>query len=146
MNVVYLIWQKRSAAIFSYVFWRSEKIIILYKVFKLRLLWTVTFSDCISAKSEKIPISRREVSCWSGSTRIEGLKRPLKFTLIQQIIFPVNVLCGLGFLGNSVLEKFPKYLNSLANTGENVQKWTRVFSTRRWVILVTRMRRKKRRK
>ena len=30
----------------------------------------------------------------------------------------------------------------LTDTGENVQKWTRVFSTRRWVILVTRTRRK----
>ena len=34
----------------------------------------------------------------------------------------------------------------LTDTGENVQKWTRVFSTRRWVILVARTRRKKRRK
>ena len=32
---------------------------------------------------------------------------------------------------------------SLTDTGENVQKWTRVFSTRRWVILVARTRRKK---
>ena len=32
----------------------------------------------------------------------------------------------------------------LTDTGENVQKWTRVFSTRRWVILVARTRRKKR--
>ena len=31
----------------------------------------------------------------------------------------------------------------LTDTGENVQKWTRIFSTRRWVILVARMRRKK---
>ena len=31
----------------------------------------------------------------------------------------------------------------LTDTGENVQKWTRVFSTRRWVILVARTRRKK---
>ena len=30
------------------------------------------------------------------------------------------------------------------DTGENVQKWTRVFSTRRWVILVARTCRKKR--
>ena len=34
----------------------------------------------------------------------------------------------------------------LTDTGENVQKWTRVFSTRRRVILVARTRRKKRRK
>ena len=34
----------------------------------------------------------------------------------------------------------------LTDTGENVQKWTRVFSTRRWVIHVARARRKKRRK
>ena len=34
--------------------------------------------------------------------------------------------------------------NFLTYTGENVQKWTRVFSTRRWVILVARTRRKKR--
>ena len=33
---------------------------------------------------------------------------------------------------------------TLTDTGENVQKWTRVFSTRRWVILVARTRRKKR--
>ena len=32
----------------------------------------------------------------------------------------------------------------LIDTGENVQKWTRVFSTRRWVILVARTGRKKR--
>ena len=32
----------------------------------------------------------------------------------------------------------------LTDTGETVQKWTRVFSTRRWVILVARTRRKKR--
>ena len=31
----------------------------------------------------------------------------------------------------------------LTDTGENVQKWTRVFSTRRWVILVVQTRRKK---
>ena len=37
-----------------------------------------------------------------------------------------------------------KYL--LTDTGENVQKWTRVFSTRRWVILVARTRRKKEKK
>ena len=30
----------------------------------------------------------------------------------------------------------------LTDTGENVQKWTRVFSTRRWVILVAQTRRK----
>ena len=35
---------------------------------------------------------------------------------------------------------------SSTDTGENVKKWTRVFSTRRWVILVARTRRKKRRK
>ena len=33
---------------------------------------------------------------------------------------------------------------SLTDTGENVQKWTRVFSTRRWVILVARTRRENR--
>ena len=32
----------------------------------------------------------------------------------------------------------------LTDTGENVQKWTRVFSTRHWVRLVARTRRKKR--
>ena len=32
----------------------------------------------------------------------------------------------------------------LTDTGKNVQKWTRVFPTRRWVILVARTRRKKR--
>ena len=35
-------------------------------------------------------------------------------------------------------------LVSFTNTGENVQKWTRVVSTRRWVILVARTRQKKR--
>ena len=44
-----------------------------------------------------------------------------------------------------------KRLNSnknsyLTDTGENVQKWTRLISTRRWVVLVARMSRKKRRK
>ena len=34
----------------------------------------------------------------------------------------------------------------LTDTGENVKKLTRVFSTRRWVILVARMRRKKEKK
>ena len=38
----------------------------------------------------------------------------------------------------------PEILASLTDTGENVQKWTRVFSTRRRVILVARTRRKKR--
>ena len=33
---------------------------------------------------------------------------------------------------------------TLTDTGDNVQKWTRVFSTRRWVILVARTRRKQR--
>ena len=32
----------------------------------------------------------------------------------------------------------------LTDTGEKVQKWARVFSTRRWVILVARTRRKNR--
>ena len=32
---------------------------------------------------------------------------------------------------------------ALTDTGENVQKWTRVFSTRHWVILVARTCRKK---
>ena len=36
-----------------------------------------------------------------------------------------------------------KFLVTLTDTAENVQKWTRVFSTRRWVILVARTRRKK---
>ena len=35
---------------------------------------------------------------------------------------------------------------SLTDTGENVQKWTRLFSTQRWVILVARTRRKKEKK
>ena len=35
-------------------------------------------------------------------------------------------------------------IRTLTDTGENVQKWTRVFSTRRWVRLVARTRRKKR--
>ena len=39
-----------------------------------------------------------------------------------------------------------KFQIRLTDTGENVQKWTRVFSTRRWVILVARTRRKKERK
>ena len=34
----------------------------------------------------------------------------------------------------------------LIDTGENVQKWTRVFSTRRWILLVARTRRKKEKK
>ena len=40
--------------------------------------------------------------------------------------------------------KFKNLLYYSTDTGENVQKWTRVFSTRRWVILVARTRRKKR--
>ena len=35
---------------------------------------------------------------------------------------------------------------SLTDTGEMVQKWTRVFSALRWVILVARTRRKKKKK
>ena len=35
---------------------------------------------------------------------------------------------------------------TLTDTGENVQMWTRVFSTRRWVILVAWTRRKKKQK
>ena len=38
------------------------------------------------------------------------------------------------------------FKKKLTDTGVNVQKRTRVFSTRRWVILVARTRRKKRRK
>ena len=34
----------------------------------------------------------------------------------------------------------------LTDTGEKVQKWTRLFPTRRWVILVARMRREKKKK
>ena len=36
--------------------------------------------------------------------------------------------------------------DELTDTGENVKKWTRVFSTRCLIILVARTRRKKRRK
>ena len=43
---------------------------------------------------------------------------------------------------------FKSYLQGtyllVTKTGENVQKWTRIFSSRRWVILVARTRRKKR--
>ena len=44
--------------------------------------------------------------------------------------------------------RFKPYVlkSTLTDTGENVQKWTRLFSTRRWVILVAWTRRKKRRK
>ena len=48
-----------------------------------------------------------------------------------------------------VIYFFPiSHLNfrTFTDTSENVQKWTRVSSTRRWVILVARTRRKKRRK
>ena len=48
------------------------------------------------------------------------------------------------------LEPQPKYMyvkiRVLSNTGESVQKWTRIFSTRRWVIFVARTRRKKKKK
>ena len=44
----------------------------------------------------------------------------------------------------SVLLTIGRIYVKLTDTGENVQKWTRVFSTRRRVILVARTRRKKR--
>ena len=53
---------------------------------------------------------------------------------------------------NNFTMKSRQLVNYLANeidltdTGENVQKWTRVFSTRLWVILVARTRRKKQKK
>ena len=40
-------------------------------------------------------------------------------------------------------ELFLSVAYRLTDKGVNVQKWTRVFSTRRWVILVVRTRRKK---
>ena len=40
-------------------------------------------------------------------------------------------------------ETIRQWKQALTNTGENVQKWTRVFSTRCWVILVAWTRRKK---
>ena len=56
------------------------------------------------------------------------LKKFLKRTFGKEILF-FNLIFFLIF--------------NLIDTGENVQKWTRVFSTRRWVILVARTRRKK---
>ena len=58
-----------------------------------------------------------------------------------------NMGFHLGWLfdnvGNVTLNDFFLKIIILTDTGENVQKWTRVFSTRRWVILVARTRRKK---
>ena len=45
-----------------------------------------------------------------------------------------------------ILNMFKMILSALIDTGENVQKWTRVFSTRRWVKLVARTRREKKEK
>ena len=41
-----------------------------------------------------------------------------------------------------IFETFKNYSTTLTDTGENVEKWTRVFSTRSWVILVALTRRK----
>ena len=62
----------------------------------------------------------------------------------QHISWIKNIRCL-----NSQAKKYKIYnLSSkkLTDTGENVQKWTRVFSIRRWVILVARTRRKKEKK
>ena len=52
------------------------------------------------------------------------------------------------FLKNGILEFWSRALivSILTDTGENFQKWTRVFSTRRWVISVARTSRKKEKK
>ena len=47
---------------------------------------------------------------------------------------------------NDIEKIFLNFGTILTDTCENVQKWTQVFSTRRWVILVVRTRRKKREK
>ena len=69
-------------------------------------------------------------------TNVEAVWTKSKSLVFLLIRFPLwaHSTIGVGFP-----EKF-----NLTDTGENVQKWTRVFSTRCWVILVARTRRKKR--
>ena len=52
----------------------------------------------------------------------------------------------MSLLIRSIFDHIRKKITFLTDTGENVQKWTRVFSTRRWVILVARTSRKKKRR
>ena len=47
---------------------------------------------------------------------------------------------------SSSISRMEFRFENLTDKGENVQKWTRIFSTRRWVILVARKRRKKEKK
>ena len=80
---------------------------------------------------------------------------PLRFTntmiekLYRKIVVNSNywILIKFGVIYNE-LKWWKLQWNriTISDTGENVQKWTRFFSTRRWVILVARTRRKKRRK
>ena len=61
----------------------------------------------------------------------------------MQLVIYINLLFDLQFNIVEMKTIFDGYKWYLSDTGENVQKWTRVFSTRRWAILVARTGRKK---
>ena len=67
------------------------------------------------------------------------------FAMTWTLILVMMVNAWSVQLGIEKLYFFSKNV-ALTDTRENVQKWTRVFSTRRWVILVARPRRKKEKK
>ena len=73
----------------------------------------------------------------------------LKFRRVSQKSSRGTIIGGTAFgLKWYILEYCSNiWIDSLilfsTDTGENVQKWTRVFSIRRWVILVARTRQKK---
>ena len=69
----------------------------------------------------------------------QSSKRLKPYLLIFRSCWP-----GIGYSSFGSFTHWNWWHLTLTDTGENVQKWTRVFSTRRWVILVARTRRKKR--
>ena len=80
-------------------------------------------------------------------------KKMSPFILNSHILHYLYIAHFLNSVNRSFLIEFYdiwvtiKFLpRDLTDTGQNVQKWTRVFSTRRWVILFARTRRKNRRK
>ena len=82
----------------------------------------------------RIQLARQDLSSWKL-----GLKYRIFLSYIKKIQLSKTFYCC------KILQYwFMRLRQLLTDTGEKVQRWTRVFSTRRWVILVARTRRKKR--
>ena len=114
---------------FYYKFW----ILICLNENLQPLIATQTYKDslflrcrCLQNRTVKISLTFDEKDEQFYQTRNFVLKVPRRHK--------PHSCSGTGFQVNQ----------NLTNTGENVQKWTRVFSTRRWAILVARTRRKNR--